>query len=80
MIKGWTSRRKALNCINELFDETGKVIEAPADLDTADRRAKDLPMRQLPELASLLFETMQERLEWVKRYVSRIAYYGHSLY
>lgn len=67
MITSWTSRPKVVNSVSVLFDETAAVIEAPAELDLAHRGTKDLPLRQLPELASLLFETMYERLQWVKR-------------
>lgn len=68
LVSSWTSRPKVIKGITVLFDQTAAIIEAPSDLDITHRGNKQVPLRQLPELASLLFETMHERLDWVKRY------------
>jgi nuclear pore complex protein Nup133 len=69
MIKPWTSKPAVIDMVLDLFETTTRILESPTDLDTADRSAKSEPMRQLPELASLLFATIYERLEWLRRYV-----------
>jgi nuclear pore complex protein Nup133 len=69
MMHPWTSKPKVVDLVQHLFDMSVKIVETPGDLDSADRSAKDVPLRQLPELATVVFATMTERLEWLSRYV-----------
>ena len=66
MINPWTSQMNIIGIVNELFNLTTALVEAPSgDSNTAN--AKKLPRSQLPELASCLFRCIQERLDWLGR-------------
>ena len=66
MIDPWTSQLQVIDIVSELYERTAKLIESPGPdglYSAAIMKAK----RQLPELASLLFATYSERLEWLAR-------------
>lgn len=67
MINPWTSRMDVIDIVNELFDLTTVLVEAPSG-DSENASVKKLPKSQLPELASCLFKCIQERLYWLGRY------------
>jgi nuclear pore complex protein Nup133 len=70
MIKPWTSRPSVIDLVLELFNTTAMVVETPTDMDSGARGKKEQPLSQLPELASLLFACIKERLDWLNRLVS----------
>ena len=66
MIDPWTSQPTVIDIVTELFESTTKLIEKPsgeAEPSAALKKAKE----QLPELATVLFGTYQERLRWLGR-------------
>ncbi|KAI0670336.1 Non-repetitive/WGA-negative nucleoporin C-terminal-domain-containing protein [Trametes maxima] len=64
MLDPWTSQPEIIDIVNEFFNVTAGLVEAPSgDSETAD--SKKVPRQQLPELASSLFRCIQERLEWL---------------
>ncbi|KAI0362165.1 hypothetical protein OH77DRAFT_1515456 [Trametes cingulata] len=66
MIDPWTSQPEVIDIVNELFNSTTQLVEAPSgDSETAE--SKKVPREQLPELASCLFRCIQERLDWLGR-------------
>ncbi|KAI0807541.1 hypothetical protein C8Q74DRAFT_1213431 [Fomes fomentarius] len=64
MINPWTSRMDVIDIVNELFNLTTALVEAPSG-DSENASVKKLPKSQLPELASCLFKCIQERLDWL---------------
>lgn len=64
-IKPWTSRLQTIDIAIELFDTTTALVEAPGNDSSA--RSTSEPRSQLPELASVIFASMTERLDWLKR-------------
>ena len=66
IIDAWTSQPDVINIVNELFNMTAQLVEAPSgDAETASTKRQ--PRSQLPELASCLFKCLQERLDWLAR-------------
>lgn len=63
-IKPWTSRLQTIDIAIELFDTTTALVEAPGNDSSA--RSTSEPRSQLPELASVIFASMTERLDWLK--------------
>ena len=67
MLRPWTSKMSIIDIILHLFDTTTRLVESPSFNNEAVWMSK-LNM-QLPELASILFSCIHERLEWLGRYV-----------
>jgi len=65
--KPWTSKPDIINIALELFDATTTSIEASGSEMLSDRISIEA-RAQLPELASILFACIGERLEWLKWY------------
>ncbi|KAI0831351.1 hypothetical protein BC628DRAFT_1311430 [Trametes gibbosa] len=64
MFDPWTSQPEVIDIVNELFNLTAQLVEAPSgDSEAAD--IKKVPRQQLPELAACLFRCIQERLDWL---------------
>ncbi|KAF9013861.1 hypothetical protein BDQ17DRAFT_1320576 [Cyathus striatus] len=61
MIKPWTSRPAVIDVVLSLFDASTKTVEPSA----TEHNSKKEPYNQLPELASVLFECIQERIDWL---------------
>lgn len=64
MIKPWTSRPAVIDAILNLVDSVTKVATDSGGNSTG----KDV-VDMLPELATLLFACVQERLDWLARQV-----------
>ncbi|KAI0780884.1 Non-repetitive/WGA-negative nucleoporin C-terminal-domain-containing protein [Trametes elegans] len=64
MIDPWTSQPDVIDIADELFSVTAQLVEAPSG-DTESSQSKSVPRQQLPELASCLFQSIQERLDWL---------------
>lgn len=64
MIKPWTSRPTVIDALLKLVDSVTKVATATGGNNTG----KDV-VDMLPELATLLFACVQERLDWLARQV-----------
>lgn len=62
MINPWTSKPTIIDAVMSLFDFTTKMIES-----TSGRGKDREPGSQLPSLASVLFESIKERLDWLAR-------------
>jgi nuclear pore complex protein Nup133 len=63
MIKPWTSRPAVIDAVLKLVDSVTKVATTSG--------GSNVPMDvvdMLPELATLLFACMQERLDWLSRH------------
>ncbi|KAG8217837.1 Non-repetitive/WGA-negative nucleoporin C-terminal-domain-containing protein [Butyriboletus roseoflavus] len=60
MIKPWTSRPAVIDAVLKLVDSVTKVVTVNGGNNTA----KDV-VDMLPELATLLFACVQERLDWL---------------
>lgn len=69
MLKPWTSNSSIIDIVLGLFDTTTKLVESPSADSEAIRMSSE-PNTQLPELASILFSCIYERLEWLGRYTS----------
>jgi hypothetical protein len=65
MINPWTSTPSILNSVLDLFYSTNQLI------DTTDTTAVKTAKLQLSELAKIIFQSFNERLEWL----GRCAYY-----
>lgn len=66
MQKPWTSKASIIEIVLGLFDTTTQLVEAPSAESEAVRTSSK-PNMQLPELASILFSCIHERLEWLGR-------------
>lgn len=64
MIKPWTSRPAVIDALLKLVDAVTKV----ATDNGGNNTGKDV-VDMLPELATLLFACLQERLDWLARQV-----------
>jgi nuclear pore complex protein Nup133 len=64
MIKPWTSRPAVIDAVLTLVDAVTKV----ATESGSNSAGKDV-VDMLPELATLLFACVQERLDWLARQV-----------
>lgn len=64
MIKPWTSRPAIIDAVLNLVDAVTKVATDSGGNSTG----KDV-VDMLPELATLLFACVQERLDWLARQV-----------
>ena len=64
MIKPWTSRPAVIDAVLTLVDTVTKV----ATESGGNSAGKDV-VDMLPELATLLFACVQERLDWLARQV-----------
>ncbi|KAI6045772.1 hypothetical protein EDC04DRAFT_3031700 [Pisolithus marmoratus] len=62
MIKPWTSRPTVIDAVLKLVDAASKVATDSGSSSSAG--AKDV-VNMLPELATLLFACVQERLDWL---------------
>lgn len=62
MIKPWTSRPAIIDALLKLVDAVTKVATESAG-NSAGKDVVDM----LPELATLLFACVQERLDWLAR-------------
>lgn len=62
MIKPWTSRPAVIDVLLKLVDSVTKV----ATVTGGNNTGKDV-VDLLPELATLLFACVQERLDWLAR-------------
>lgn len=60
MIGAWTSKPMIVDTILSLFDLTTKAVDS-----NSGSREKE-PRSQLPTLAGVLFESISERLGWLK--------------
>lgn len=69
MLRPWTSKMSIIDIVLNLFDTTTKLVESPSADSEAVRMSSE-PNMQLPELASILFSCIHERLEWLGRCVS----------
>ncbi|THH17812.1 hypothetical protein EW146_g3080 [Bondarzewia mesenterica] len=67
LIKPWTSRLEVIDLAIELFDSTTALVESGTEM-TVDEASE--PKSQLPDLASLIFACMTERLDWLKSAVA----------
>ncbi|GBE81938.1 hypothetical protein SCP_0403120 [Sparassis crispa] len=65
LIDLWSSKPALIDIISELFDTTARLVESPSP-DSAAAQAKSGPRGQLPQLATSLFASIQERLEWLE--------------
>lgn len=68
MLRPWTSKMTIIDIVLNLFDTTTKLAESSSADNEAVWMSSELNM-QLPELASILFSCIYERLEWLRRYV-----------
>jgi nuclear pore complex protein Nup133 len=69
MIKPWSSRPAVIDVVLEFFDATTKCIDMLGPgLENAGEVAE--PKSQLPDLAAVLLACFQERLDWLRRYVT----------
>ncbi|TFK42541.1 hypothetical protein BDQ12DRAFT_732185 [Crucibulum laeve] len=64
MIRPWTSRSSIIDVVLTLFEASTKVIDYPAPGSASSNRNQE-PATQLPDLAAILFECIQERLNWL---------------
>lgn len=68
LINPWTSQPQIIDIVSEFFESTTTFIESPsADQESAGM--KNALKEQIPGLASTLFICVQERLDWLGRYV-----------
>jgi nuclear pore complex protein Nup133 len=65
MIKPWTSRPAVIDAVLKLVDAATRVATEGAGA-SASGNAKEV-VDMLPELATLLFACIQERLDWLGR-------------
>jgi nuclear pore complex protein Nup133 len=68
MLNPWTSKNSMVEIVMGLFDITTNLVESPSTDSNAVRMSSE-PNMQLPELASILFSCIHERLEWLGRFV-----------
>lgn len=68
MIKPWTSRPLVIDVVLALFDASTKASEARSASGGAQPRSGE-PYTQLADLAEILFACIQERLDWLGRFV-----------
>lgn len=69
MIKPWTSRPAVTDAVLNLVDSATKV----ATVSGGNSAGKDV-VDMLPELATLLFACVQERLDWLARQVLPVSH------
>jgi nuclear pore complex protein Nup133 len=65
MIAAWTGKPTVIDIVLGLFSMTTKFVESPPSESGVDQGL----LTQLPELASILFACIQERLDWLGRCV-----------
>ncbi|KDR81643.1 hypothetical protein GALMADRAFT_239719 [Galerina marginata CBS 339.88] len=65
MTKPWSSRSSIIDTVLSLFESTTKVVESTPAF--ASRGKDQEPSSQLPSLASVLLESIKERLDWLSR-------------
>lgn len=68
MISPWTSKPSVIDTVLSLFDFSTKAAE-PSLGQSVPAKNKE-PRSQLPALATVLFESIKERLDWLSRFVS----------
>ncbi|KAI0065375.1 hypothetical protein BV25DRAFT_1880143 [Artomyces pyxidatus] len=66
--KPWTSKSEVINVVLELFDSTANYVETPSP--DHQRGSGVEPKSQLPDLASILFACITERLDWLQSAVA----------
>lgn len=64
MIKPWTSRHAVIDALLNLVDSVTKMGN-----DSGSNSTRKDVVDMLPELATLLFACIQERLDWLARQV-----------
>ncbi|KAG6851014.1 hypothetical protein H0H93_004501 [Arthromyces matolae] len=69
MIQPWSSKPAVIDVVLGLFDTTTKAIEAASSTHAAKDESE--PSTQLPDLATVLFACIQERLDWLGSSVAR---------
>ena len=74
LISPWTSLPAVIEIINELFDNTARLIEQPSS-EAEQPAGRVQAKEQLPQLAAALFQAYYERLEYLRRYVITQKYY-----
>ncbi|TFK76396.1 hypothetical protein BDN72DRAFT_755585 [Pluteus cervinus] len=65
MIKPWTSQPGVIEVVLELFESTTRAVDSNENGHSQERR-QNAPGSQLPDLASILFACIQERLDWLR--------------
>lgn len=65
MIDPWTSSTSIIDVVLGLFESTTRVLDSSARAGVASERNND-SNTQLPELATILFACIQERLDWLE--------------
>jgi hypothetical protein len=68
MIDPWTSRPAVIDIVLNLFEVTTKFIDSPTSRTDPTGSNKKEADEQLPELASVIFACIQERLAWLGRW------------
>jgi hypothetical protein len=63
MLGPWTSKPAVIDIVLGLFDNTTRFVES------SESGGDQNLLAQLPELASILFACIQERLDWLERRV-----------
>ena len=63
----WTAQMRTINQVVELFELTAAVVVAHGTGGSADSLTEGVIKMQLTELASVLFKSCYDRLEWLKR-------------
>jgi nuclear pore complex protein Nup133 len=71
MINPWTSRPSVIDVVLSLFDASTKAAEAQGASGGGQSRLGE-PHTQLADLAEILFACIQERLNWLSRYVKSL--------
>ncbi|KAI0957243.1 hypothetical protein AcW1_005700 [Taiwanofungus camphoratus] len=61
----WSSQPFVINIVTELFNTTTKLVEMTPTANLNGTQTQEGPRAQLPELASILFACIKERLEWL---------------
>jgi hypothetical protein len=64
----WTARTRTINQVSELFDLTAAVVHAYRTSGSVDTITEGMIKMQVVELASVLFKSCYDQLEWLKRY------------
>lgn len=75
MIDAWTSHSVIIDVVQTLFETTARTAENPQTDDFEQRRKV---YEQMPSLAQTLFAVVQERLEYLARYVKLVFNLSYS--
>lgn len=63
----WTAQTRTINQVVELFELTTAVLHAHRTSGSVDTVTEGMVKMQVAELASVLFKSCYDRLEWLKR-------------